>query len=60
MAQAVVQTEVELEQMMEVEAAHAAFCATMRALFDEHKKDYVAMGADRAWLDKTLKFEDER
>ena len=32
----------------------------MRQLFDAHKKDYVAMGADAAWLEKTLKLENEK
>ena len=44
----------------EVEEQHARFCAVMKALFDEHKKDYVAMGADVAWLQKTLKLENEK
>jgi len=43
----------------EVEQQHVRFCAAMRALFDAHKKDYVALGADKAWLEKTLKLENE-
>ena len=43
-----------------MEEQHARFCAAMRALFDAHKKDYVAMGADAAWLEKTLKLENEK
>ena len=44
----------------EVERVHAAFCEAMRALFDQHKQDYVAMGAGSEWLDKKLKLENEK
>jgi len=44
----------------EVEEHHARFCKAMKQLFDEHKQEYVAMGADKAWLEKTLKLENEK
>jgi hypothetical protein len=45
--------------LSEVEEQHARFCLAMRQLFDAHKKDYVAMGADSSWLKKTLRLENE-
>ena len=45
--------------LSEVEEQHARFCLAMRQLFDAHKKDYVAMGADSSWLEKTLRLENE-
>lgn len=39
---------------------HGRFLASLRALFEEHRKDYVEMGADASWLQKTLAFENER
>ena len=42
-------------------ATTALLCAypSRRQLFDAHKKDYVAMGADSSWLEKTLRLENE-
>jgi len=43
-----------------VQQVHADFCQALRELFDTYKKVYVEeMGADRQWLTRQLKFEDE-
>jgi len=43
-----------------VQSVHSDFCKRLKILFDTYKVVYVEeMGADRSWLTRELKFEDE-